>query len=99
MIPDINRDAMFLRPQTGHSLSGTSYPVDGDGKATVPASIPNAWDRVSLLVSWVERGVAPGISEMVMAGERSLPLCAYPTYPKYVSGPVTVASSYTCAAP
>jgi feruloyl esterase len=52
---------------------------------------------VSLLTDWVERGIAPKMSETVTAGEKSLPLCSYPTYPKYVSGPTTAAASYTCA--
>jgi hypothetical protein len=90
---------LFVLPQTGHGLNGTSYSVDGDGKTIVPAQIPSGWDRVSLLIDWVERGVAPGLSEIVRAGERSLPLCPYPTYPKYASGPVTTADSYTCATP
>jgi pimeloyl-ACP methyl ester carboxylesterase len=87
---------LFVIPQTGHGLNGTSYSVDGDGKTITPATIPSSWDRVSLLINWVERGVAPGITETVTAGDRSLPLCAYPTYPKYKSGPVTVAGSYAC---
>ena len=90
---------LYVLPQTGHGLSGMSYSVDGDGKTVTPAPIPNSWSRVSLLVDWVERGIAPGITETVTAGERSLPLCFYPAYPKYVGGPATVASSYTCAVP
>jgi pimeloyl-ACP methyl ester carboxylesterase len=87
---------LFVLPQTGHGLSGTNYSVDGDGKTIPTAPIPNSWDRVSLLLNWVERGVAPGMSERVTAGERSLPLCSYPAYPKYNSGPVNEASSYRC---
>jgi pimeloyl-ACP methyl ester carboxylesterase len=87
---------LFVLPQTGHGLSGTNYSVDGDGKTISPAPIPNSWDRVSLLLNWVERGVAPGMSERVTAGERSLPLCSYPAYPKYNSGPVNEAGSYRC---
>ena len=30
-------------------------------------------------------------------GERSLPLCSYPSYPRYVSGPANAASSYRCS--
>jgi len=72
--------------------------VDGDGK-TIPAQqIPSTYDRVGLLTEWVENNKAPGMSVTVTAGERSLPLCSYPAYPKYVGGPPGVASSYVCAA-
>jgi feruloyl esterase len=90
---------LFVIPQAGHGLTGRNYDVDGEGK-TIPASaIPNTWDRVGLLTGWVERGVAPKMSETVTAGDRSLPLCSYPTYPKYNSGPVNLASSYSCVVP
>jgi feruloyl esterase len=61
--------------------------------------VPNTWDRLSLLFDWVERGVAPGRSIPVSAGEKSLPLCSYPTYPKYIGGPEGSASSYRCTTP
>jgi feruloyl esterase len=87
---------LFVIPQAGHGLSGTNYSLDGDGKTIPTAPIPNSWDRVSLLINWVERGVAPKMSETVVAGERSFPLCSYPTYPKYNTGPVAQAGSYRC---
>jgi pimeloyl-ACP methyl ester carboxylesterase len=90
---------LYVIPQTGHGLSGTNYTVDGDGKALTAAPIPNGWSRVNLLTAWVERGVAPGLSETVTAGQRSLPLCSYPMYPKYISGSADVAASYRCTAP
>ena len=87
----------FVMPQTGHGLSGTNYATSGDGQTLPVAPVPNTYDRLGLLFDWVERGVAPGMSVTVTAGEKSLPLCSYPTYPKYVSGPDTSASSYRCA--
>ena len=87
---------LFVMPQTGHGLSGTSYTVDGTGKSITPAPIPNQYDRNALLFDWVERGSAPPMSVVVTAGERSLPLCSYPAYPRYVSGPANAASSYRC---
>jgi len=68
---------------------------------TAPASLfllPRfpTYDRFALLVDWVENHKAPD-HPIVTAGERSMPLCAYPAYPKYVSGPVFNATSYTCA--
>jgi hypothetical protein len=89
----------FVMPQTGHGLSGTSYGVSGEGKTVTSLSIPNRYDQVGLLFDWVEKGVAPGLSVRVEAGEKSLPLCSYPTYPKYQSGPTTAAASYACARP
>ena len=90
---------LYVMPQTGHGLSGTSYTVDGDGKARAATPIPNGWNRVNLLTAWVERGIAPGLSETVTAGNRSLPLCSYPMYPKYIGGSADAASSYLCSAP
>lgn len=60
--------------------------------------IPSAYDRLGLIVDWVDNGKAPGKSVTVTAGERSLPMCSYPEYPKYSNGPAWSASSYTCAA-
>jgi feruloyl esterase len=84
-------------PQTGHGLSGTSYSVDGNGQAVAPVPIPNRYDQVSLLFDWVEKKVTPPMSAVVSAGARSLPLCSYPTYPRYVKGPPESAQSYRCA--
>ena len=90
---------LYVIPQAGHGLSGTSYTIDGDGKALTAAPIPNGWNRVNLLTAWVERAIAPGLSETVTAGQKSLPLCSYPTYPKYISGSADEAPSYRCATP
>ena len=48
--------------------------------------IPNAYDRFAVLTDWVERGVQPPPALVVSAGQKSLPLCSYPTYPKYRGG-------------
>ena len=87
----------FVIPQTGHGLNGASYSVDGDGKTIPTSPIPNTYDRLAVLMDWVENNAAPGMSLTVTAGDRSLPLCSYPAYPKYLSGPVSSASSYRCA--
>jgi hypothetical protein len=86
-------------PQTGHGLSGTNYSVDGEGKTIPTAPIPNTFSRYDLLVDWVEKDAAPPMAVTVTAGERSLPMCSYPAYPKYVGGPAGTASSYTCTEP
>lgn len=37
-----------------------------------------------------------GRSIVGTAGERSAPICSYPEYPRYLSGPPRVAASYRC---
>jgi feruloyl esterase len=88
----------FVLPQTNHGLSGSTYKVDGEGKEIPVQQIPNVYDRLGLIVDWVENSKAPGMSVTVTAGERSLPMCSYPDYPKYAGGPAGTASSYSCAA-
>ncbi len=87
---------LFVMPQAGHGLSGRNYGFDGEGKAVPVAPIPNGFDRFALLANWVERKVAPGLSVVVSAGDKSLPLCSYPAYPRYKSGPPAAAASYSC---
>lgn len=87
----------FVIPQVGHGLTGRSYTVDGDGRTIEARPIPSTYDRFGIITEWVENNKAPGKSVTVTAGDRSMPLCSYPSYPKYVSGPAG-AASYTCAA-
>jgi hypothetical protein len=89
----------FVLPRTGHGLSGTSYSFDGEGKSIPPVAIPNRFSRLNLLTDWVEKKEAPPKSVTVTGGNRSLPMCSYPAYPKYIGGPTSTASSYTCAGP
>jgi feruloyl esterase len=89
----------WVLPQTGHGLSGSNYTVDGKGREIPSQPIPNRYDQVGLLFDWVEKGVAPGMSVTVTAGEKSLPLCSYPAYPKYQTGSPSAAASYSCAQP
>ena len=87
----------FVIPQVGHGLRGSNYAVDGSGK-TIPVNpIPSTFDRVQMLVDWVEHGTVPGASIAATAGERTIPVCSYPAFPKYISGPPTSAQSYQCA--
>ena len=67
------------------------------GKTVAAAPLPNRYDQTGLLFDWVENNVAPGMSVTVTAGEKSLPLCSYPTYPRYKGG-APAAASYECAA-
>jgi hypothetical protein len=89
---------LFVLPQANHGLGGTTYPVDGDGKSIPAAPIPNTFDRLGMLVDWVEKNITPPMSVPVKAGNRSFPMCSYPAYPRYVGGPTDTAASYTCAA-
>ena len=88
---------LFVMPQAGHGLSGTNYSVDGEGRTIPVAPIPNRYDQLGLLFDWVENGKTPAMSVTVTAGDKSLPLCSYPTYPRYKSGPAGAAGSYECA--
>ena len=90
---------LFVIPQAGHGLSGTTYATDGQGRPVTAGPIANGYERFAFLVDWVERGVAPGKNLSVTTGDRSMPLCSFPTYPRYVGGPSHAASSYTCANP
>ena len=89
----------YVIPQTGHGLSGSSYTRDGDGRTIAATQIPSRFDRITMLLDWVERGTAPQKSSTVTGNTGSLPLCSYPTYPRYNSGSPADAASYTCAAP
>jgi feruloyl esterase len=88
---------LFVMPQAGHGLSGTNYGQAGDGRMIPTAPIPNRYDQPGLLFEWVENGKAPAMSVTVTAGEKSLPLCSYPAYPRYKGGAVESAASYDCA--
>jgi feruloyl esterase len=87
---------LFVIPQAGHGLTGSSYTTDGAGNARPAAPIPSGFDKLGTLIDWVERGVAPAMHLVVTTGDRSLPLCSYPSYPRYVSGPEQTAASYEC---
>ena len=92
---------LFVVPQGDHLLAGRNYSLDGDGKTIPTAPIPNPTflQQADWLVDWVENNTPPSKSPKVTAGDRSLPLCSYPMYPKYVDGPTNLASSYRCALP
>jgi feruloyl esterase len=90
---------LYVIPQTGHGLTGSSYSSDGDGRAIQPKQIPSRFDRIVMLLDWVERGEAPPKSATVTGSAGTLPLCSYPTYPRYNMGSPADAASYMCAAP
>jgi feruloyl esterase len=90
---------LYVIPQGGHGLSGRSAQINGDGERIDATQVPSNAERFALLQNWVEKGVAPGRSEVVTAGARSLPMCSYPEYPRYLGGDTAKAASYACTAP
>jgi Tannase and feruloyl esterase len=88
---------LFVVPQANHGLMARTADVDGAGKPLERSALPTQFERFALLVDWVERRVAPGQSITLTGGNRTLPLCSYPTYPKYVGGDVASSTSYRCA--
>jgi hypothetical protein len=88
---------LFVMPQAGHGLTGTNYGTDGGGRTIPAAPIPNRYDQVGMLLDWVENNTAPAMSVTVTAGDKSLPLCSYPAYPRYKGGREDSAASYACA--
>ncbi len=61
------------------------------------------WDNVGTLDTWVEKNTPPpampvGYDTNSKNGNRSRPLCAYPSWPQYKgTGAVSDAASFTCA--
>ena len=78
------------------------YEVAGFGHS-VSAQFNAAWDQLTALENWTEKGVDPASNEIVTdtigVPGRTRPLCQYPTFPKYKgTGDVNSAASFTCAA-
>lgn len=87
---------LFVIPQVNHGLRGMTAAIDGDGHAVTSVAVPNTYDKLALLMNWVEKGTAPAMSVTVTAGDRTAPLCSYPQHPQYTSGLAGVATSYRC---
>ena len=95
---------LYVIPQAGHGLSGKSYKMNGDGKTVDVKSIPspNSSDKMDMIISWVEDGIAPA-KTLVVNNEgrigvkpegKGYILCSYPNYPKYIGGQQDQVSSY-----
>jgi len=67
-------------------------------------------DKVDLagpMFEWIEKGTKPSTSQIIAtqtfvapgATPLARPLCKYPQYPRYVSGDVNAAASFTCTNP
>jgi hypothetical protein len=74
----------YVQPGYGH----------GDGAFTL------SWDSLTALEKWTQQGQAPVAPVAVDANPqtvgRQMPLCDYPTWPKYVGGLSTLESSFVC---
>jgi hypothetical protein len=77
------------------------YEIPGYGHA-VSTVYNAAWDSLTTLENWVEKGTAPPaqtVMDTTGVPGRTRPLCEYPTFPRYNgTGNVNLASSFTCAA-
>ena len=78
------------------------YEIPGYGHA-VSSVFNAAWDSLTTLEDWVEKGVAPApqtVADTAGVPGRTRPLCDYPGYAKYRgTGDLNVAGSYSCALP
>src|SRR5678816_1931738 len=64
----------YVIPQTGHGLTGSSYTTNGEGAAIPAVQIPSRFDRVAMLLDWVEKGTAPPKSATVTGTAGTLPV-------------------------
>ena len=71
----------------------------------VGSGAPANVDMLGVLVDWVEKGKAPDTLEVIeqkveapsFGTLRALPLCQWPAWPHFRSGPANVAGSFSCA--
>ena len=78
------------------------YEIPGYGHA-VSSVFNAAWDSLTTLENWVEKGIAPPpqtVADTAGVPGRTRPLCDFPGYAKYKgSGDVNLAASFSCTAP
>jgi feruloyl esterase len=88
---------LYVLPQRGHGLQGSSYTLTGLGKPVAAKPLPGEFNRLGALQKWVEQGVAPGAFEVVTgAGGASGLMCRYPQHPHYIGGPADQRSAWQC---
>jgi feruloyl esterase len=89
---------LYLVAGMGHSLyNGTANPA-----ASPPMPQPKKGEMYRVLIDWVEQHRPP--ANLVIHAQKperpsSLPLCAYPTAPRYRSGDPLQAASFACEVP
>lgn len=88
---------LYVLPQRGHGLTGNSYAQNGNGEAVEVTALPSQFDRLAMLQSWVEQGVAPD-KTVTVTGARGTSglMCSWPEYPHYVGGNKDQAVAYRC---
>ncbi|MFN9775129.1 MAG: tannase/feruloyl esterase family alpha/beta hydrolase [Burkholderiales bacterium] len=75
------------------------YEIPSYGHA-VSTTFNAAWDSLTTLEDWVERGRAPGpqvVADTVGVPGRTRPLCEWPSWPRYRGGDANAAASFECA--
>ncbi len=78
---------------------GVSIDTDLIGEPVSGVSVaPPVW-RAAAGRTPAHCSVDGAMAPIVTAGERSLPMCSYPEYPRYVDGPEDSADSYRCSRP
>ncbi|MEO8136609.1 MAG: tannase/feruloyl esterase family alpha/beta hydrolase [Betaproteobacteria bacterium] len=87
---------LFVIPQANHGLAASTAEMDGAGRPVARSPLPTAFERFAYLVDWVERGVSPATTLTLTGADRTMPLCSYPSFPKYIGGSAAEASSYQC---
>jgi feruloyl esterase len=88
---------LYVLPQRGHGLQGSSYTLTGTGRAVPAAPLPSQFDRLAMLQDWVERDAAPSKSPVVAgAGGSTGLMCSYPQHPHYQGGAPEQATSWRC---
>jgi feruloyl esterase len=87
----------FVIPQANHGLAASTADIDGQGRSIERSPLPTSFERFAYLVDWVERGAAPAATLTLTGGGKTMPLCSYPSFPKYIRGSAAEASSYRCA--
>lgn len=88
---------LYVLPQRGHGLQGSTYTVTGTGRQVPATPLPSRFDRLALLQAWVERGEAPDKS-LVVTGQDGVTglMCSYPQHAHYRRGPADQASAWRC---
>ena len=78
------------------------YEIPGYGHA-VSSVFNAAWDSLTTLENWVEKGLAPPpqtVADTAGVPGRTRPLCDYPGYPKYSgTGDLNAAANFSCTTP
>ena len=88
---------LYVLPQRGHGLQGSSYTVTGSGRTVAATPLPGQFDRLAMLQRWVEQGTAPQKAELLggAAGVSGV-MCSYPQHPHYQGGAPEAAASWSC---